>query len=54
METGAVAGVTVQTMDGGDTASLPVTLDETERRLADVERSRRKWWATRATTRTRL
>lgn len=36
METGAVAGVTVQTMDGGDTASLPVTLDETERRLADV------------------
>ena len=36
METGAVAGVTVQTMDGGDTASLPVTLDETERRLAEV------------------
>jgi transposase len=35
METGAVAGVTVQTMDGGDTASLPVTLDETERRLAE-------------------
>ena len=36
METGAVAGVTVQTMDGGDTASLPVTLDETERQLAEV------------------
>ena len=35
METGAVAGVTVQTMDGGDT-SLPVTLDEMERRLAEV------------------
>ena len=36
MESGAVAGVTVQTMDGGDTASLPVTLDETERRLAEA------------------
>ena len=36
METGVVAAVTVQTMDGGDTASLPVTLDETARRLADV------------------
>ena len=36
METGVVAGVTVQTMDGGDTASLPVTLDETERQLAEV------------------
>ena len=36
METGAVAGVTVQTMDGGDTASLAVTLGETERRLAEV------------------
>ena len=36
METGAVAAVTVQTMDGGDTASLVVTLDETERRLAEV------------------
>ena len=33
METG-VAAVTVQTMDGGDTASLPVTLHETEQRLA--------------------
>ena len=36
MESGAVAGVTVQTMDGGDTASLPVTLDEREARLAEV------------------
>ena len=36
MESGAVAGVTVQTMDGGDTASLPVTLAETERRLTAV------------------
>ena len=36
METGAVAGVTVQTMDGGDTGSLAATLDETERRLAEV------------------
>ena len=36
METGAVAGVTVQTMDGGNSASMPVTLDETERRLAEV------------------
>ncbi|MDE0248185.1 MAG: transposase, partial [Gammaproteobacteria bacterium] len=36
METGAVAAVTVQTMDGGDSASMPVTLDETERRLAEV------------------
>ncbi len=29
--------MTVQSMDGGDTASLPVTLDEAERRLAAVE-----------------
>ena len=36
MDTGAIAGVTVQTMDGGDTASPPVTLDETERRLAEL------------------
>jgi len=36
MESGAVVATTVQTMDGGDCASLPVTLDETERRLADV------------------
>ncbi len=36
MDTGAVVGVTAQTMDGGDTASLPVTPDEAERRLAEV------------------
>ena len=36
METGAVAAVTVQTMDGGDTASLPVTLSE-------PKRGRRNW-----------
>ena len=36
METGAIVGLTVQTMDGGDTASLPVTLDEAERQLAEV------------------
>ncbi len=37
METGAVVAVTVQTMEGGDTASLPVTLDEAVRQLAKVE-----------------
>ena len=37
LETGAVCAVTVQSMDGGDTASLPVTLDEAERRLAAAE-----------------
>ncbi len=37
LATGAVCAVTVQSMDGGDTASLPVTLDEAERRLAAVE-----------------
>ncbi len=36
METGAIVGLTVQTMDGGDTASLPVTLDEAERQLAEA------------------
>ena len=36
METGAVVAATVQTMDGGDTASLGVTLDEADRRLAEV------------------
>ena len=36
METGAVVATTVQTMDGGDTASLGVTLDEAERRLEEV------------------
>ena len=37
LETGAVCAVTVQSMDGGDTASLPVTLDEAERQLAAVK-----------------
>ena len=32
LESGAVVGVTVQTTDGGDVASLTETLDETERR----------------------
>ena len=36
MDTGAVVATTAQTMDGGDTASLPNTLDEAERRLAEV------------------
>ena len=36
MESGVVAAVTVQTMEGGDTVSLLVTLDKTARRLADV------------------
>ncbi len=46
LESGAVVGVTVQTMDGGDVASLGETLDEAAGR-------RRKWCATRGTTRTR-
>ena len=36
MESGAVVATTVQAMDGGDTASLPNTLDEAERQLAEV------------------
>ena len=36
MESGAVVALTVQTMEGGDTASLPVTLDEAQRQLAEV------------------
>ena len=36
METGAVVATTVQTMDGGDTGSLEVTLDEADRRLAEA------------------
>ena len=36
LESGAVVGVTVQTTDGGDVASLPETLDEAERRLAEL------------------
>ena len=37
METGALVAVTVQTMDGGDVASLPNTLDEAERQLEVVQ-----------------
>ena len=37
METGAVVAVTVQTHDGGDTASLPVTLDAAEEHLSAVD-----------------
>ena len=36
IDTGAVAAVTVQTTDGGDCASLPVTLEAAERNLAKV------------------
>ncbi|MCY4059192.1 MAG: transposase [Gammaproteobacteria bacterium] len=34
MDSGAVVAVTVQTMDGGDCASMPVTLDEAGRQLS--------------------
>lgn len=34
LDSGAIAGTTVQTMDGGDTGSLEETLDEADRRLA--------------------
>ena len=37
LETGAVVATTVQTMDGGDTASMAVTLDEAETQLETVE-----------------
>jgi len=37
LETGAVCAVTVQSMEGGDTASLPVTLEAAERQLGAVE-----------------
>ena len=37
------AVVTVQTMEDGDTISLPVTLDEVAQPLAAVG-ARRKWW----------
>ncbi len=36
LESGAVVGMTVQTTDGGDAASLTETLDEAERRLAEL------------------
>lgn len=37
LETEAIVATTVQTMDGGDTASLTKTLDEAERQLAKVD-----------------
>ena len=37
LESGAVVGMTVQTTDGGDAASLSETLDEAEQRLAGLE-----------------
>jgi len=37
MDTGAIVAVTVQTMDGGDCASMPNTLDEAGRRLGDLD-----------------
>ena len=37
MESGAVTALTVQSMEGGDTASLPRTLDEAARQLDEVE-----------------
>ena len=37
IETGAVVAVTVQAMSGGDVASLPNTLREAERQLAEVD-----------------
>ncbi len=36
MDSGAIVGTTVQTMDGGDTGSLEETLDEADRRLAEA------------------
>ena len=37
MDTGALVGVTVQTMDGGDTASLEVTLDAATEQLEALD-----------------
>ena len=37
LETGAVVATTVHTMDGGDTASMGVTLDEAEKQLEAVD-----------------
>ena len=37
MESGAVMALTVQSMKGGDTASLPKTLDEAAKQLGEVE-----------------
>ena len=37
LDTGAIVSTTVQTTDGGDCASMPVTLDAAEAQLAAVE-----------------
>ena len=37
IDSGAIVAVTVQTMDGGDCASMPNTLDEAERQLQDLD-----------------
>ena len=37
MDSGAIVAVTVQTMDGGDCASMPNTLDEAERQLQNLD-----------------
>jgi len=37
LDTGAVVAVTVQTTDGGDTASLSTTLDEASERLSSID-----------------
>jgi len=37
LDTGAVVAVTVQTTDGGDTASSSTLLDEASERLSSVE-----------------
>ena len=38
LDTGAIVATTVQTMEGGDTASLSQTLDEADRQLEEVIR----------------
>ena len=42
MDSGAVVAVTVQTMDGGDCASMPNTLEEAERQLGGVDAQARE------------
>ena len=37
MDTGAIVAVTVQSMEGGDCASMPNTLDEAERQLGALD-----------------
>ena len=42
MDSGAIVAVTVQTMDGGDCASMPNTLEEAERQLGGVDAQARE------------